>query len=89
MNREAMQSNWKLLKDRIKLNWSELGEKDLESFKGTMHEAIDSLQKTYGYSKDQAQQEYENFKKSNSTLFKNETVSPKKEEQKINHEEIT
>ena len=79
-----MDGNWNLLKGKIRQQWAKLTDNDMDSFKGNMDEAIGRIQKAYGYTHDQAREEYEKFKNSNSTLFGNETVSPRSSEQKFN-----
>ena len=84
MNKSSMDGNWNLLKGKIRQQWAKLTDNDMDSFKGNMDEAIGRIQKAYGYTHDQAREEYEKFKNSNSTLFGNETVSPRSSEQKFN-----
>ena len=80
MNNSSMDGNWNLLKGKIRQQWAKLTDNDMDSFKGNMEEAVGRIQKAYGYTKDQAREEYDKFKNSNSTLFGNETVNPKNPE---------
>ena len=80
MNNSSMDGNWNMLKGKISQQWAKLTDSDLDSFKGNMEEAVGRIQKAYGYTKDQAREEYDKFKHSNSTLFGNETVNPKNPE---------
>lgn len=73
MNSQSLEGNWKVLKGKIRQQWAKLTDNDMDAFKGSAEEGIGRIQKAYGYTKDQAQKEYEKFKNSNSTLFKNET----------------
>lgn len=57
-------TDWAELKGKIKSKWSKLVEADLESFKGNMHLICEKVEKTYGITKDKAQQEFHDFKKS-------------------------
>lgn len=84
MNNSIMEGNWNVLKGKIRQQWSKLTDSDMDSFKESMEEAIGRIQKAYGYTKDQAREEYEKFKNSNSSLFGNETVNPHNPET-INH----
>jgi uncharacterized protein YjbJ (UPF0337 family) len=72
MNNSAMSGNWNVLKGKIRQQWGKLTDNDVETFKGNAEEAWGRLQKVYGYSKDEARREYDNFRNSNSTLFNNE-----------------
>lgn len=57
-------SEWTDLRGKIKRKWSKLADTDVDSFKGNMHLIADKVQTAYGYTKDKAQQEYNDFKKS-------------------------
>ncbi len=64
MSTENKTAEWAEIKGKIKSKWSKLLDTDVESFKGNMHLIADKVQSTYGYTKDKAQQEYNDFKKS-------------------------
>ena len=85
MNSISVEGNWNLLKGKIRQQWAKLNDNDMDTFKGNMEEAVGRIQKAYGYTYDQARDEYEKFKNSNSTLFGTETVSPLNPEKNINH----
>lgn len=85
MNNSIAEGNWNVLKGKIHQQWAKLTDNDMDSFKGNMEEAVGRIQKAYGYTKDQAREEYEKFRKSNSTLFGNETVNPQNPEKNINY----
>jgi uncharacterized protein YjbJ (UPF0337 family) len=65
------QAEWTQTKSKIATKWSKLPEADLECLKGSMENLSGKLQKIYGYSKEKADQEYADFKK---------TMSPGKKE---------
>ncbi len=64
MSTDKAQTEWTELKGKIKTKWEKFGEPELESFKGNMHSISEKIQKTYGYTKDKAEQEYKDFQKS-------------------------
>jgi uncharacterized protein YjbJ (UPF0337 family) len=64
MSNDKATAEWTDLKGKIKSKWSKLADTDVDSFKGNMHLIADKIQTTYGYTKDKAQQEYNDFKKS-------------------------
>jgi uncharacterized protein YjbJ (UPF0337 family) len=67
MSNDQGMVEWAELKGKIKSKWSKLVDTDVDSFKGNMHLIADKVQAAYGYSKDRAQQEYSDFKKSLDT----------------------
>lgn len=64
MNNDKAAAGWTDLKGKIKSKWSKLADADVDSFKGNLHLITDKVQAAYGYTKDMAQQEYNDFKKS-------------------------
>ena len=77
MNKDIAQGAWTELKGKIKAKWAKLTDHDLDEVKGNMEVLAGKLQKKYGYSKDEAAQEYDSFK---ATL--NEKKGAKKAEMK-------
>ncbi len=64
MNTDKAATEWNELKGKIKGKWSKLVDADVDGFKGNLHLIADKIQTTYGYTKDKAQQEYSDFRKS-------------------------
>jgi uncharacterized protein YjbJ (UPF0337 family) len=64
MSTEKTKMDWSEIRGKIKQKWDKLVDSDIDSFKGNMHLIADKLQKSYGYTKDNADQEYADFKKS-------------------------
>lgn len=54
---------WPEIRGKIKQKWDKLVDIDVDGFKGNMHLISEKLQKAYGYTKDKADQEYAEFKK--------------------------
>jgi len=77
MNKNIIDGNWDVLKGKIRQQWAKLTDSDMDYFKGNSEEAMGRIQKAYGYTTDQAREEYEKFKNSNSTLFGNEKFNPR------------
>ena len=73
MSTENAQKDWTELRGKIKSKWSKLSDSDIESFKDQMNLISEKIQKVYSFTKDKAEQEYDDFKK---TL----EVKPKAEE---------
>lgn len=56
-------TEWKDVKGKIKTKWSKLNDSDIDAFKDNMHLVAAKVQTVYGISKDKAEQEYTEFKK--------------------------
>lgn len=63
MSAEATPKDWNEIKGQIKSKWGKLADTDAESFKGNMHLIVERVQKVYGLTKDKAEIEYADFKK--------------------------
>jgi len=91
MNSHTLQGNWTEIKGKIKTQWAKLNDDDLETVKGNLDQLAGKIQQIYGYGKEQAESEFNAFKKtlsstlvavSNSAVEKADAIiaSPKKEE---------
>jgi uncharacterized protein YjbJ (UPF0337 family) len=67
MNGDVLQGQWKQLRGKIQKQWGDLTDSDLDRIKGTRTEFEGLLQERYGYTKDRAQTEVDNFLKSNES----------------------
>ncbi len=61
MNTDVLKGKWKELKGGVKEKWGKLTDDDLTQVEGNEDKLIGLLQKKYGYSKEKAQEEYEQF----------------------------
>lgn len=61
MKWEQIQGNWTSYKRRVKQQWAELTEDDLEQINGQRHELADRIQERYGYAKNEAEREIDWF----------------------------
>ncbi len=61
MNPEILKGKWNELKGAIKMKWGDLTDDDLKKVEGQEDKFVGLLQKKYGYSKDKAQKEYNDF----------------------------
>jgi uncharacterized protein YjbJ (UPF0337 family) len=64
MNGDVLQGKWKQLRGQIQKQWGDLTDSDLDRIKGTRTEFEGLLQERYGYTKDRAKTEVDNFLKS-------------------------
>lgn len=64
MNQSILEGKWKELKGRVRQTWAKLTDDDVERVNGNFEELSGRLQKSYGYTKDQANAEIEKFQNS-------------------------
>ena len=63
MNSSIFQGNWTEIKSKIKTQWAKLSDDDLEAVKGNLEQITGKIQQVYGYGKEQAESEFNSFKK--------------------------
>jgi uncharacterized protein YjbJ (UPF0337 family) len=61
MKTEQIKGNWQQLKGKIKERWGKLTDDDLKILEGKKDQLAGMLQKRYGYAKEQAEKEAEEF----------------------------
>jgi len=61
MNNDIFKGKWKQLRGQIQQKWGDLTNDDLDRIQGTQTEFEGLLQERYGYTKERAKQEVENF----------------------------
>ncbi len=80
MDAEINSSRWTDLKGKIKSKWSKFNDDDIESLRDNMDRlTVNRLQKVYGYEKDRAEREYQEFKRTLSPgggVASNQTPPP-------------
>jgi uncharacterized protein YjbJ (UPF0337 family) len=67
MNTSMLMGSWNEIKGKIKTQWAKLNDDDLEELKGNLDQLAGKIQKVYGYGKEQAEIEFNEFKKSITT----------------------
>jgi uncharacterized protein YjbJ (UPF0337 family) len=60
---DSTQMQWPEIRGKIKQKWNKFADTDVDGFKGNMQLISEKLQKTYGYTKDKADQESSEFQK--------------------------
>ena len=65
MNKDTFQGNWKEIKGKVKQQWGKLTDDDITQINGSYDEMEGRLQKAYGYQKEQAKKEINDFLKNN------------------------
>ena len=61
MNWDRVAGNWKQFSGKVKEKWGELTDDDLAQINGNREQLEGILQKRYGYAKDKAKQEIDNW----------------------------
>jgi len=61
MNDDIFKGKWKQLRGQIQQKWGDLTNDDLDRIQGTRTEFEGLLQERYGYTRERAKQEVENF----------------------------
>lgn len=65
MNKDIIKGKLKGLKGSVKEKWGNLTDDDVTEAEGKMEKLVGILQEKYGYSKDKAQEEYNEFMNDN------------------------
>lgn len=58
MNQDIFEGKWKEMRGQVKEWWGELTDDDLDRTMGKKDQLVGLLQKKYGYSKEHAQEEF-------------------------------
>lgn len=66
MNNDIIKGNWKEIKGKIKQQWGKLTDDDITQMQGTYEELEGTLQKKYGYQKEDAKKAIDTFLKDNN-----------------------
>lgn len=64
MNWDTIKGNWKQMTGKVKAKWGKLTDDDLTTIAGKRDELAGKLQERYGYAKDQAEKELDDFTRS-------------------------
>jgi uncharacterized protein YjbJ (UPF0337 family) len=61
MNWDQIEGNWKQFKGKLKEKWADLTDDDLTAARGRRDQLAGRLQERYGYAKDRAERELDEF----------------------------
>ncbi len=61
MNMDILEGKWKELRGKAQAKWGDLTDSDLDEIKGRRTELEGTLQKRYGYDKERARREVDEF----------------------------
>ena len=63
MNWDTIEGNWKQAKGKIREQWGELTDDDLDVVNGKRDQLVGAIQKRYGKTKDEVEQELSEYEK--------------------------
>lgn len=61
MNWDQIKGNWKQFQGKVKAKWGQLTDDELTQIAGQRDQLVGKLQERYGYAKEQAEREVEDF----------------------------
>lgn len=61
MNRDILEGQWKQLRGEIRQRWGELTDDELDQIAGHRDKLIGRLQERYGYTRDEANRQLDDF----------------------------
>jgi uncharacterized protein YjbJ (UPF0337 family) len=61
MNWDTLKGNWKQFTGKLKAKWGKLTDDDLTTIAGKKDEFVGKLQERYGWKKDQAEKEVDDY----------------------------
>jgi uncharacterized protein YjbJ (UPF0337 family) len=68
MNWDIVEGNWKQLKGTAKQKWGKLTDSDWNQISGKKEQLVGRIQERYGYSKEQAEREVEEWSRTQREL---------------------
>ena len=68
MNTDVMKGKWLQLKGEVRRQWGKLTDDDIDQIEGNSEKIVGKLQERYGWAKDEAQREFDDFLARQNTL---------------------
>jgi len=65
MNEDRISGNWKQFKGKVKEKWGDLTDDDMTVVEGKRDQLVGKIQERYGYEKDRAEKEVQEWEDSN------------------------
>jgi uncharacterized protein YjbJ (UPF0337 family) len=62
-NRDVLQGKWKQIRGKVKAQWAQIADRDLDKIMGKREQLVGLIQEKYGYTKQKAEQEVDYFLK--------------------------
>ena len=61
MNEDILKGKWRQIKGEVKSRWGKLTDDDVDRVEGDAEKLIGRVQERYGYQRDEAQREFDDF----------------------------
>ena len=69
MNHDRLEGNWKQIKGKVKEQWGQLTDDDLDVIAGRRDQLLGRIQERHGVAKDEAEQQIDTFERRNPDFF--------------------
>jgi uncharacterized protein YjbJ (UPF0337 family) len=63
MNKDQLQGKWLQMKGEVQRQWGKLTNDDMDQVNGNLEKLVGVIQERYGYAREQAQKEVDDFRK--------------------------
>jgi uncharacterized protein YjbJ (UPF0337 family) len=61
MNTDILEGKWKQLRGKVREEWGELTDDELDQIAGRRDQLVGKIQEKYGYTRDEAERQVEDF----------------------------
>ena len=75
MNADTLKGQWHQVKGEIKSQWGKLTDSDLDQIAGQSEKLIGKIQERYGYARDRAEREFNDFECESDRTNRNRDVT--------------
>jgi len=62
MNSDEIKGNWNILKGKVRQQWGDLTNDDVEQIAGSRDELVGRIQKQYGIAREEAERQVDNWR---------------------------
>ena len=69
MNEDILKGKWRQIKGEVKSRWGKLTDDDVDRVEGDAEKLVGRVQERYGYQRDEAKREVDDFFNSNKDRF--------------------
>jgi uncharacterized protein YjbJ (UPF0337 family) len=69
MNEDILKGKWRQIKGEVKSRWGKLTDDDVDRVEGDAEKLIGRVQERYGYQRDEAKREVDDFVSKNRDMF--------------------
>lgn len=69
MNRDILEGKWKQFRGEVKETWGELTDDEIDQISGKYDQLVGKLQEKYGYTREEAEDEVDDFLNSHEDAF--------------------